>query len=233
MEVRTGPVSSKDVTSGRAPAKPQTALLTLRRLAQSRQAPVLQERCELCEKVVPARHRHLFELATRQIRCACDGCALTFERVVCGRFKLIPRDVRPLAGFELNGADWDALALPIQLAFLYRDGTSGKPVAMYPSPAGAIQALLPWEAWNAIQQRNPVLNSLVADVEALLIYRIREPHEYFLVPIDRCFELAGLIRLRWRGLSGGEAVWEAIDEFLANLRVEGRVERREETVNHA
>ena len=42
--------------------------------------------------------------------------------------------------------------------------------------------------------------------------------EHFIVPIDACYELVGLIRLKWRGLSGGEEVWKAIEEFFERLR---------------
>jgi hypothetical protein len=41
-----------------------------------------------------------------------------------------------------------------------------------------------------------------ADVEALLVNRVDGAREYFLAPIDACFELVGTIRVPWRGLSG-------------------------------
>ena len=52
------------------------------------------------------------------------------------------------------------------------------------------------------------------DVEALLVSRAREMREHWLVPIDDCYELVGLIRSRWRGFGGGEEVWEAIGRLL-------------------
>jgi hypothetical protein len=42
--------------------------------------------------------------------------------------------------------------------------------------------------------------------------------DYFLAPIDACFELVGLIRLHWRGLSGGTEAWREIEAFFARLR---------------
>jgi hypothetical protein len=51
-------------------------------------------------------------------------------------------------------------------------------------------------------------------VEALLVNRARGTRQHFLVPIDDCYRLAGLIRTRWRGLSGGEEVWKEIDRFF-------------------
>ena len=61
---------------------------------------------------------------------------------------------------------------------------------------------------------NPVLAELEPDVEALLVNRARGAREHWLVPIDDCYALVGLIRTRWRGLSGGEEVWREIDAFF-------------------
>jgi hypothetical protein len=47
-----------------------------------------------------------------------------------------------------------------------------------------------------------------------------------MAPIDRCFELVGLIRISWRGLSGGQEVWERIDTFFADLRAAARTKAR-------
>ncbi len=91
-------------------------------------------------------HRHLLEMAKRQVVCACDPCALRFHDVVDGRFKLIPRDARTLPGFRLTDAQWESLALPIDLAFFFDSTPEGKMTAMYPSPAGATESLLPLTA---------------------------------------------------------------------------------------
>jgi hypothetical protein len=56
------------------------------------------------------------------------------------------------------------------------------------------------------------------DVEALLVNRVRGAREHFLVPMDECYSLVGLIRMHWRGLSGGREVWEEIDQFFENLK---------------
>jgi hypothetical protein len=37
------------------------------------------------------------------------------------------------------------------------------------------------------------------------------------MPIDECYRLVGLIRLNWRGLSGGSEVWEEVDKFFEQL----------------
>ena len=60
--------------------------------------------------------------------------------------------------------------------------------AMYPSPAGATESLLPLTAWTTLVADNPVLGQLEPDVEALLVNRVGESREYFLAPIDACYE---------------------------------------------
>ena len=77
------------------------------------------EQCELCSIRVPPQHRHLLEMTTQKIVCSCDACALRFQDVVEGRFKLIPRDARELSDFAMADADWENFALPINLAFFF------------------------------------------------------------------------------------------------------------------
>jgi hypothetical protein len=108
--------------------------------------------------------------------------------------------------------------IPINLAFFYQDSAAGKVRAMYPSPAGATESLLSLESWEEIRTQNPLLQSMVPDVEAFLVNRVGGNAEYFLVPIDTCFHLVGLIRLHWKGLSGGAEVWQHVQQFFAGLR---------------
>jgi hypothetical protein len=175
------------------------------------------ERCELCAGVLAAEHPHLLDLASRKITCACDACALLFASPEAARFRCIPRQGRFLPGFCLPEELWDGLRIPINLVFFFNHSGSGKVVALYPSPAGATEALLPLEAWPALVERNPVLAALRPDVEALLVNRLAE-QECYVAPIDRCFHLVGLIRSHWRGLSGGVEVWREVREFFARLR---------------
>jgi hypothetical protein len=194
-------------------------LNVLRRFAKPRAAtnPVGPERCELCRAALPASHRHLLEMASRQVVCACDPCALRFEGVIGGRFKLIPRDPRALPGFRLSDAQWANLAIPIGLAFFFFSTPEGKLTAMYPSPAGATESLLPLTAWEELVSENPQLARMEPDTEALLVNRLGSLPSHYIAPIDACYELVGLIRLHWRGLSGGDLLWQHIEEFFARL----------------
>jgi hypothetical protein len=42
--------------------------------------------------------------------------------------------------------------------------------------------------------------------------------EYYVLPIDECYKLVGLIRAKWHGLSGGSEVWESIGRYFAELK---------------
>jgi hypothetical protein len=204
---------------------------TLRRLMQPRTVP---ERCELCSVALAPGHRHLLEMSSRQVICACDHCALRFQVVVGGRFKLIPRYPHALPDFRLTDGQWENLALPINLAFLFYNTPGGKMMALYPSPAGATESLLTLEAWKVLVEDNPALARMEPDVEALLVNRVGTARQYYLAPIDACYELVGLIRVHWRGLAGGEEVWEHIAAFFT--RLDERSEPLPETdpeVNHA
>ena len=187
---------------------------TLRQFTQRR---VEGQSCEFCSEALGVEHRHVLEIATRKIVCACTACALRFENVI-GKWKLIPRNPRRLQGFRLGDAEWAGLSLPIDLAFFFSSTAVHKVVALYPSPAGATESLLPLANWQRLMSENPLLREMNPDVEALLANRLKEARDYYLVPIDLCFELVGLIRLNWQGLSGGEKVWHEIETFFAKLR---------------
>ncbi len=87
-----------------------------------------------------------------------------------------------------------------------------------PSPAGPIESLLGLDAWQAIVDDNPRLGDLQPEVEALLVNRLWGRHLHYLVPIDECYRLSGLIRLHWRGLSGGSEVWEEVGRYFERLK---------------
>ena len=186
------------------------------------------EQCELCSLQLRSGHPHLIELTQRKLLCACDACALLFSGRPGTKFKRVPRDVRLLANFRMTDAEWEGLLIPINLAFFFENSLNSRVSALYPSPAGATESLLPLEAWSGIVQSNPGLSRLEPDVEALLVNRVGQsrgasPAEYYIVPIDACYKLVGLIRIHWRGLSGGTEVWQEIGNFFAELRAKAEV----------
>ena len=174
------------------------------------------ERCDFCSAAIASQHPHLLERSTRRVLCACQGCA--FSLGASGRFCLISPRTDLLGDFKLDEADWDALQIPIGMAFAFYSTAAKRPVAIYPSPAGTTESHLSEEAWSQLIAANPVLAEFEPDVEALLINRTRGAREYYRVSIDRCYSLVGLIRTHWRGLSGGAEAWETIAAYFAWLR---------------
>jgi hypothetical protein len=181
------------------------------------------ERCDLCNEPVRPDHRHLLERATREISCVCQACGLLFSQPAAsqGRYRLVPDRRLRLVNFDLTDAEWDRLRVPVGLCFVVV-GDDGQPHAFYPSPMGPTEATVDPATWATLVNRQPKLNELEADVEALLVNRARGARDHFIVPIDTCFSLVGLIRMRWRGLSGGSDVWTAIGQFFDALRARSR-----------
>jgi len=180
------------------------------------------EKCDLCGVELTERHRHLIDPLSRRLTCACNACAALFLTRGETKYKSVPRDVRLLTDFVLSDAQWDSLLIPIGLAFFFRSSVEGSVVALYPSPAGSTESLLPQDAWEQIVADNPLLAGMHADVEALLVNRLNDPAEYYLAPIDRCYELTGIIRSNWHGFFGGAEMWEKIHEFFIDLKADAR-----------
>ncbi len=189
-------------------------LAALRRMASKR---ALIERCDLCGAQLSTAHQHVIEPATRNIQCACDACAILFGDQT--RLRRIPRDPEHWADFVMPDEQWEALGVPIALAFFFRSSVQDRVVTMYPSPGGATEAALAEDVWEILCADNPRLATLQRDVEALLVNRMRGARDYYRAPIDECFRLVGLVRAHWRGLSGGRAMWTELETFFSKLRV--------------
>jgi hypothetical protein len=185
-----------------------------------------QERCDLCGEPVPPGHRHLVDLESRRLLCACRACTILFQQPGAGggHLRLLPTRRRRLDDFRMGDADWGRLEIPVEMAFFFHSSPAGRVVALYPSPLGATESLLGLDAWSELEAANPPLRELEPDVEALLVSRARGMREHWLVPIEDCYELVGLIRMQWSGFGGGDEVWSAIERFFADLP--GREEAR-------
>jgi hypothetical protein len=182
------------------------------------------ERCDLCAAPVAPEHRHLLDLGARTVQCACRACATLFDHHEAGgrRYRLIPRRLRRLAAMELSDGVWDALEVPVALAFFVRVTDLDRVVAYCPSPLGVITARVDPATWTRLVAANAALADLVADVEALLVNRMRDAREHWLAPIDVCYRLTAVVRARWKGLAGGRAVWSEIDHFFQDLAEKGQ-----------
>jgi hypothetical protein len=189
----------------------QAPIVALRKFVRPRES---EERCDACGVSLSADHIHQFDPTTRRIRCACHSCAA----LNATSYRDIPRRVMHLPNFQITDAQWDDLMIPISLAFFSFQTPANRVVALYPGPAGATESSLRLEAWEEIANANPELKGMEPDVEALLVNRVGQARDYFIVPIDECYKLVGLIRLHWHGLSGGALVWGEIGRFFENLR---------------
>jgi hypothetical protein len=209
---------------------------SLRRFAQEESekaaketAEAAQEHCDLCSEPIPSEHRHLLNVATREIMCACRPCSILFVRQAAseGKYRLIPDRRLFLEDFEMSDVQWESLRIPVDMAFFFYSTPAESVVAFYPSPMGPTESLLKLSAWEELEKCNPVLKGMERDVEALLVNRVRGAREHFLVPIAECYSLVGLIRMRWRGLSGGREVWEEIGQFFEALKRHSKSVSRE------
>jgi hypothetical protein len=176
----------------------------LAQIARRREPPAL-ERCELCGTAIAADHRPLLEPERRELLCACRPCALLFDRG--GRYLLVPERRTRLD--DVADLDWEELRLPVDVAFFLHNSAAGRDMAFYPGPMGATESQLPLQL--------AVLRTIRPDVEALLVDRHLGAREHWIVPIDDCFRLVGLVRTHWRGLTGGKEVWAEIGRFFEEL----------------
>jgi len=207
----------------------EQAFGVLRQFTRSRSAASRAlEHCEFCVAALHHDHPHLVEIAKRQIICVCDACALLFDGLENSKYKRVSRSSQYMPNFEMTDGQWESLLIPINMAFLFHSSLENRMIALYPSPAGAVESLLPLDAWTDIATNNPVLHQLRPDIEALLVNRVGHAHgltraEYYIAPIDECYKLVGLIRTNWKGLSGGTEVWTEIGRFFAELKSKSAV----------
>ena len=207
-----------------------------------------EEHCEFCATGIPSGHGHVADLEQSSLACACRACYLLFTASPGGDPPEPPRapargehpcGAPPLAGARrgtvrpdrylrdssrpMSAMEWDELQIPVGLAFFLNSSARGLG-GFYPSPAGATECTLDLAAWERLAAAYPLLGAAQPDVEAVLL--CRDSHaseaEYFIVPIDVCYELAGRMRMLWKGFDGGSEARASIDEFLAGVRKHAR-----------
>jgi len=151
------------------------------------------EKCEVCGRPLSDEHRHLLELDERRILCACEPCIA----MKSGLESYCPVGTRTLwlDDFQFSDELWAAFQLPVGLAFFLRSTGTNTVVALY-----------------------PILNDLEADAEAFVVNRISGEHQHAIVPIDECYRLVGVIKSTWEGISGGNAISNAVPKFFTYVR---------------
>jgi len=176
----------------------------------------------MCAEAIADEHQHVVNVAARQLMCVCRACYLLFTDSQAElRYRAVPDRYLAFPGFALDRRAWEALQIPVGVAFFFTNSELGRTVAFYPGPAGACESELDLDAWNAVGGADPRARLLADDVEALLV-RVpedenAEPQSY-LVPIDACYEFVGRLRTMWRGFDGGQEARAFIDRFFADIK---------------
>jgi hypothetical protein len=185
------------------------------------------------------------DLEQSSLACACRACYLLFTqagqawddnppaspastspegvRRGSARYRSVPDRYLRDSSRPMSAMEWDELQIPVGLAFFLNSSERGLG-GFYPSPAGATECTLDLAAWQRLATAYPLLGAAEPDVEAVLL--CRDSHasdaEYFIVPIDVCYELAGRMRMLWKGFDGGSEARASIDEFLTGVRTRAR-----------
>ena len=205
-------------TTGRASVISQLRRLQMREMSPQAESSI--ERCEFCSVDIAESHRHVLDIEERTIMCACESC---FVRA-SGEARYRPTGQRLvwLEDLTLTDEMWAKFAIPVGLAFFFHSSAANAMIALYPSPLGATESQLELDAWEELRAANPQIQRLEPDAEALLVNRDSDPHQHAIVPIDRCYELVGLLKTKWEGISGGADAEHAISEFFESIQVEAR-----------
>ena len=207
-----------------------SGLSSLKRIAAPKPPPEPEaERCEFCAVDIGERHGHVADVGQHRLLCVCRPCYLLFSPQGSGggRYRGVGEDVRRVTDLDVSEAQWDGLRIPVDLAFFFRHSGVDDLLAFYPGPGGATESLLDLAAWGDLAAANPVLDTAEEDVEAVLLRRHDGGFSCYLVPIDVCYELVGVVRSSWTGLGGGPEVWARIETWFADLDGRGRPVSRE------
>ena len=183
------------------------------------------ERCEMCAEPIADEHQHVVNVAGRQLMCVCRGCYLLFTDTQAElRYRAVPDRYLSFPDFALDRRAWEALQIPVGLAFFFRNSALDRTVAFYPGPAGATESELDLDAWNA-HAAPPTRGSTCSPTTSKRCWcgcpkttTANGPPESYLVPIDACYEFVGRLRMLWRGFDGGQQAREFIDGFFAQVR---------------
>jgi hypothetical protein len=182
----------------------------------------------MCSEAIADEHQHVVDVTGRQLMCVCRACYLLFTDSDADlRYRAVPDRYLAFPDFALDRRTWEALQIPVGVAFFFTNSALARTVAFYPGPAGATESELDLDAWNAISGADSRVGLLADDVEALLV-RVPEadsaddgessqPQSY-LVPIDACYEFVGRLRILWRGFDGGQEARAFIDSFFSQIK---------------
>ncbi len=180
-----------------------------------------EEICEICATPIGEHHSHVVDVRDRRLLCSCRACHMLFvpEGAAQGRYRAVGERYAQLPAATFSGPHWEALQIPIDLAFFFYNSTARRMEAFYPEAGGAMESELSMEAWDTLSRDEPLIASMRPDIEATLVYRrLDEGVEAYIVPIDACYELVALVRSSWQGFDGGDQAHERINNFFARVK---------------
>ncbi|MFF1684997.1 MULTISPECIES: DUF5947 family protein [unclassified Streptomyces] len=201
----------------------RSPVLGLRRFAAPRASQ--PETCELCGAPIDdSNHRHMVDTENRSLACACTPCSMLFEQRGAGhgRFRTVPDRYLADPDHRLDPGVWELLQIPVSVAFFFRNASLDSLVALYPSPAGATESELDPSTWQTALGTSRLAELLEPDVEALLLRRVEDRTECYLVPVDICYELVGRMRLLWQGFDGGSEARADLTAFFEHVAQRAR-----------
>ena len=150
---------------------------------------VLQHSCRFCSAPLDTFSNPLFEVATQRIVPACEKCASRFSRNDGRPFKLIPRETRALENFQMPDVSWQAFNLSAGVTFVFYSTAATALLSVCKMAAMTVESTVPREVWKAIVEANPALEEMRPDVEGFLIVHALDFKEYYIAPIDVCYNL--------------------------------------------
>ena len=185
----------------------------------------------MCGVPMGDEHGHVADTLDHRLLCTCRPCSLLFDSSGAGghRYRGLGTRVETVPDLRLDETTWDGLQIPVDLAFFLRQ--DGRYRAFYPGPGGATESELDLEEWDRVLLHNPTLAAVHDEIEAVLLRHHDDSGDpgvgCHVVPVDVCYELVGLVRTHWEGLSGGPEVWRRIDDFFAALDARAQPAGRE------
>ena len=207
------------------------------RSASARRRPTPKPRAGRALRAV-RRRRSPTSTATSSTSSSAASCARAAAATCCSRPRApaaaatapCPTATCRSPTSSCRRGQWDALQIPVSVAFFFLNSTLDRVAAFYPSPAGATESLLSLDTWDEVVGRQPRAGDAGARRRGVPrrapTAARRRRAECFLVPIDACYELVGQLRRLWRGFDGGSEAHDALDAFFADVRARARPARR-------
>ena len=164
---------------------------------------VPEESCDLCSAPLDSKACPPSRRRATQVMCACTPCAVLFTDSMTRFRGISSADVRHLPDCCLTHEDLGGVGYSDQSCFCVSFQRDRADDCLISKPWGRNRASLPADVWEEIVTHEPRLAKMQDDVQAFLVNRLAEPYQYYMAPIDKCFELVGTVRLYWKGFTGG------------------------------